>query len=303
MSQTTNSDSADALNDRLESVHSLLSDRDDGELSEEDASKLREHVERISEASFEEMFAAAGFDGDDLGPGDVPRLLSEGSSEEVRTLRQLLDVSKLGEDAPADDEELADQLDGILGDDGDTAGDADGDDANDGEDADLGEDDVSEVDPTEADADPGGDESSDGGDEDETEEGETSDESGETDDAVTVADVFSGATSLAKDWSSSGGSAADEEDDTDAEETVDDADDDDVGDEEAADDEEDDDEEDDDSLFDTEDLKERLAGDDEDESSDSDGKRRSRRRRFSTVPSRRSDMGKSRRFSTVKARK
>lgn len=301
MSQTTNSDSADALNDRLESVHSLLSDRDDGELSEEDASNLREHVERISEASFEEMFAAAGFDGDDLGPGDVPRLLSKGSSEEVQTLRQLLDVSKLGEDAPANDEELADQLDGIFGDPGETAGDEDVDDADDGQDADLGENDTSEVDPAEADADTGGDESSDGGDEVETEEGETSDESGETDDAVTFADVFSGAASLAKDWSSSGDSAADEEDDADADETVDDADD--VGDEEAADEEAADGEEDDDSLFDTEDIKERLTGDDEDESSDSDGKRRSRRRRFSTVPSRRSDMGKSPRFSTVKARK
>lgn len=266
MSEQTDDDLREEFTDALDSAAAALSD--DGDLSEAEAADLRARVEQlasdVSAASVPDLLAAAGVDDggdaeDDDGSGDewevsLTEALADADSTGVDSLRQLLDVAELGEDAPEDDREFTERLAAIVdvdesegeskADDGGEIADTDG--AGDG--GDTGD----------------GDGSSDG-----------------DDDLVTFADVFSGAASLAKDWSDSRTHSADET----SEDGEDEA--------ERGSDE-------DDGLFDADEIKERLSSGDEEESS---GGRRSRRGRYSTVPSRRSDMGKSRRFSTVKGRK
>lgn len=247
----------------------------DGDLSAEETADLRERVERladeVSESSVPDLLAAAGVDLDgDEDEASLADALAGSDSAGVDSLRKLLDVAELGEDAPADDREFTERLTAIV--DADEASGGDG----------------------EGDGDEGG----------ETVDEEDTDESAEEadDDQVTFADVFSGAASLAKDWSDSRSGVAEDEprvDETDEEETPDADEETDVEDEES----DDESEEDEDGLFDPEAIKERLSGDDE-ESDDGGRARRSRSGRYSTVPSRRSDMGKRRRrFSTVKGRK
>lgn len=289
MSEQTDDDLREEFTDALDSAAAALSD--DGDLSEGEAADLRARVEQlandVSAASVPHLLAAAGVDDggdaeDDDGSGDegevsLTEALADADSTGVDSLRQLLDVAELGEDAPEDDREFTERLAAIVDADeieGESEADDDGK-VDDGGEADEG----SEAGETDG-AGGGGDT----GDHDGSSDGD--------DDLVTFADVFSGAASLAKDWSDSRSQAAEDEssmDETDEEETPD------------ADGEgEESEEEDEDGLFDPEDIKKRLSGDDEEESS---GGRQSRRGRYSTVPSRRSDMGKSRRFSTVKGRK
>lgn len=283
MSEQTDDDLREEFTDALDSAAAALGD--DGDLSEGEAADLRARIEQlasdVSAASVPDLLAAAGVDDggdaeDDDGRGDegevsLTEALADADSTGVDSLRQLLDVAELGQDPPDDDREFTERLAAIV-----AADESEG----------------------ESEADGGGeaDEGSEAGDTDGAGDGgDTGDGDGSSDgddDLVTFADVFSGAASLAKDWSDSRSQAAEDEssmDETDEEETPD------------ADGEgEEGEEEDEDGLFDPEAIKERLSGDEEEESS---GGRQSRRGRYSTVPSRRSDMGKSRRFSTVKGRK
>lgn len=263
-------DLGEVFTDTLDDAAAALRD---GDPSAAEAAELRERVERladdVADASVPDLLAAAGVDVEDEDGASLSSALARADSDGVETLRKLLDVAELGEDAPEDDREFTERLAAIVDADEQAGGGGEGD------------------------GDEGG----------RTVDEERTDESTEgEDDQVTVADVFSSAASLAKDWSDSRSRAAEDKpsvDETDEEETPE-------ADEETDEDDdetEESDEEDEDGLFDPEAIKERLTGDDE-EADDGGRGRRSRSRRFSTVPSRRSDIGKPRRrFSTMKGRK
>lgn len=250
MSETTSDETA--LDDALDRMSDLLEDgTGDGDDDADDATAdtLRQEVERVREASLTELLGAAGFDTDEVGPTDVPRLLAGGDTGRVETLRKLLDVSELS--ASESDDELVDGLDEVLG-------------------------------PT-----------SSSGDDATDEESESTEKNGD-DGSITVSDLFSGAASLAKGWSDTRRSASE---DHAATEGNGDGDADETGDADDA----------DDDLLDVDELKSHFSFDDDEDAAEAQGGSRgnpgSRGKRYSTVPKKRSDMGRSGRFSSMKSRK
>lgn len=285
MTETTEKDLTDSFAEALDSAAAALADDDEDErLDAEAADSLRARLADLSsdvdDASTSDLLAAAGVSAADVETTDgdagaededgeltnLPRLLASADDETVGSIRTLLDLADLGEDAPEDDAAFTERLGAIL-DGADTADDA-GTAAGDAKqtDADAGEIDSDEeavVDESDA----------------------RSEDAEESDGQPTVADVVSKSVSFARDWSDARrGVVGDDEAEADAEDGESDA---------------DDADEDDEGWFDFDDLTPEV----EEEGGRSGSQRGGRGTRFSTLPGRRSDMERAGRFSSIKGRK
>lgn len=300
MTETTEKDLTDSFTEALDSAAAALADEDE-RLDAETADSLRAHLADLSsdvdDASVSDLLAAAGVSAGDVETTDgdagtededgeltnLPRLLASADDETVDSLRTLLDLADLGEDAPEDDAAFTERLDAILGD----AGTAD--------DAGTAADDAKQTAGDTEETDSGGEEVDADAEEAAVDESDArSEDADESDGQPTVADVVSKSVSFARDWRDARrGVVGDDEADADAEDGKSDAD------AEDGESDADDADEDDEGWFDFDDLTPEV----EEEGGRSGSQRGGRGTRFSTLPGRRSDMERAGRFSSIKGRK
>ena len=283
MTETPEKDLTDPFTEALDSAAAALTDADetlDAETADSLRARLADLSSDVDDASVSDLLAAAGVSADDVetadgdeagaeaeddgGLTDLPRLLASADDETVDSIRTLLDLADLGEDAPEDDAAFTERLGAIL-DSADTADDG-GATADDGEQTDA---DAEEID---GDAEGAAVNESDA----------RSEDAEESDGLLTVSDVISGTISYARDLRDARQGVADSEG-ADA----------DAGDGES-------DDEDDGGWLDFDDLTPDVE---EEEGRRAEGQRGGQGTRFSTMPGRRSDMGRASRFSSIKGRK
>lgn len=275
MSDATVEELTDPFQEALDRAEAALDGREDGEIPAEAAEEFRDSAEdvaaAVSEASMDSLLAASGMaEHEEVSAVDVPEILSSADPESVQRLHRLLVVASLGDAWPDDDDELAGRLESITGD-----GPIDGEHSRDI--TSLLSDVLSIGDGSEAegesDAERSEGESEADATEADSEAAETDSESTETDtDSSGLPDVEGLLAELRGDVEGAAekgkGLVGDADEEVEAEAAVED-------------------------------------GDEDDEDSGRGGRKRfgGSRGRFSTVPSSRGDMGKRKRFSTMKSRK